>query len=138
MPGYLDFARIRAMRAHDKPTSERGFMAVFHGGHARAHGEYARLRADVRTRIVEELAGIFDVSVGGAVADFFERMGRTHFCLVPRGSSAWTIHLYESFFFGCIPVLLSDDFEPPFADIVHWQGLSVSIHAFFASSGDGG
>ena len=22
---------------------------------------------------------------------------------------AWTIHLYESFFFGCIPVLLSDE-----------------------------
>ena len=48
--------------------------------------------------------------------DFFDRMGRSHFCLVPRGSSAWTIHLYESFFFGCVPVILSDDFEMPFQD----------------------
>ena len=26
---------------------------------------------------------------------------------------AWTIHLYEAFFFGCVPVILSDDLTVP-------------------------
>jgi hypothetical protein len=125
VPGYIDAARIAAMSYHSKPSEERGFLAVFHGGHPGAHGEYKRLKANIRTAIVTELQGIYDVSVGGAVPDFFERMGRSHFCLIPRGSSAWTIHLYESFFFGCIPVLISDHFEPPFADVVDWPSLSV-------------
>ncbi|CAE7557875.1 unnamed protein product [Symbiodinium pilosum] len=79
----------------------------------------------VRTRILETFAGIPDCSVGGPVPDFFQRMGRTHFCLVPRGSSAWTIHLYESFFFGCIPVILSDFLDVPFQNVVDWPALSI-------------
>ena len=88
VPGYIDAARIAAMSYHSKPSEERGFLAVFHGGHPGAHGEYKRLKANIRTAIVTELQGIYDVSVGGAVPDFFERMGRSHFCLIPRGSSA--------------------------------------------------
>ena len=33
--------------------------------------------------------------------------GASHFCLVPMGTSSWTNHLYEAFFAGCIPVILS-------------------------------
>jgi len=65
------------------------------------------------------------VSVGGFVDDYFERMGASHFCLIPRGTSSWTNHLYEAFFAGCIPVILSDDFEVPFEDILDWSSFSI-------------
>merc|ERR1711924_157016 len=114
-----------AMRAENRPSEERGYTIVFHGNHPGTNDLYVKHKARVRTQILNAFTGIPDCSVGPIVQDFFERMSRSHFCLVPRGSSAWTIHLYESFFFGCIPVLLSDDFEPPFADVVDWRGLSV-------------
>lgn len=98
---------------------------VFHGNHPGTHRLYVSHQATIRTRILDEFSGIPDCSVGGPVQDFFDRMGRSHFCLVPRGSSAWTIHLYESFFFGCIPVILSDEFEMPFQDDVDWPSLSI-------------
>ena len=42
----------------------------------------------------------------GFLGDWFSQ-GASHFCLVPMGTSSWTNHLYESFFAGCIPVILS-------------------------------
>jgi len=125
IPGYIDRWRIEAMRSVNKPTHERGFLLVFHGNHPGTHHLYVKHHARVRTQILDAFSGIPDCSVGGPVQDFFDRMGRSHFCLVPRGSSAWTIHLYESFFFGCIPVILSDEFEMPFQDLVDWPKLSI-------------
>ncbi|CAE7364285.1 BRIX1 [Symbiodinium natans] len=125
IPGYIDRWRIDAMRRVNKPTHERGFLMVFHGNHPGNHGLYVTHKAQVRTRILESFAGIPDCSVGGPVPDFFQRMGRTHFCLVPRGSSAWTIHLYESFFFGCIPVIISDFLDVPFQNVIDWPALSI-------------
>eukprot|EP00933_Yihiella_yeosuensis_P040382 TRINITY_DN34683_c0_g1_i1.p1 TRINITY_DN34683_c0_g1~~TRINITY_DN34683_c0_g1_i1.p1 ORF type:complete len:368 (+),score=46.53 TRINITY_DN34683_c0_g1_i1:76-1104(+) len=125
IPGYIDRWRIAAMRRFNKPTEKRGFLLVFHGNHPGTHSLYVEFKAKVRTKILEEFSGIPDCSVGGHTSDFFERMGRSHFCLVPRGSSAWTIHLYESFFFGCIPVILSDYLEVPFQEVVDWPALSI-------------
>ncbi|CAK0833794.1 unnamed protein product, partial [Prorocentrum cordatum] len=125
IPGYIDRWRISAMRSFNKPSHERGFLAVFHGNHPGTHHLYVKHDARVRTHILDEFSGIPDCSVGGHVEDFFDRMGRSHFCLVPRGSSAWTIHLYESFFFGCIPVILSDLLEMPFQEVVDWPSLSI-------------
>eukprot|EP00392_Amoebophrya_sp_AT5.2_P010030 g10061.t1 len=64
------------------------------------------------------------VSVGGFTDDFFERMGASHFCLVPHGNTSWTNHLYNSFFAGCVPVILSDNMEVPFEDFLDWKKFS--------------
>jgi len=45
------------------------------------------------------------------------------FCLVPRGKSAWSSRFFRVLFAGCLPVLLNDDYEPPFEtmlDIPQW------------------
>eukprot|EP00403_Amphidinium_massartii_P005942 CAMPEP_0178372004 /NCGR_PEP_ID=MMETSP0689_2-20121128/1121_1 /TAXON_ID=160604 /ORGANISM="Amphidinium massartii, Strain CS-259" /LENGTH=592 /DNA_ID=CAMNT_0019991897 /DNA_START=60 /DNA_END=1835 /DNA_ORIENTATION=+ len=123
IPGYIDRYRIDAMWRENRPTEERGFLLAFHGNHPGTNELYRRHNAWVRTKILDEFAAQPDCSVGGQ--DFFQRMGRAHFCLVPRGSSSWTIHLYESFFFGCIPVLLSDDLEVPFQEIIDWPSFSI-------------
>ena len=52
-------------------------------------------------------------------------MGASHFCLIPIGTSSWTNHLYESFFAGCIPVILSDNYGVPFTDMLDWSKFSI-------------
>jgi len=47
----------------------------------------------------------------------------SRFCLVPRGKSAWSSRFFRVLFAGCVPVLLNDEYEPPFEaflDIPHW------------------
>merc|ERR1712217_468077 len=72
-----------------------------------------------------KLADEDGVDVGGFVNDYLERKGRSHFCLVPGGTSPWTNHLYESFFSGCIPVILSDEYEVAFQSVIDWRALSI-------------
>jgi len=42
--------------------------------------------------------------VGGFVEEYHTLMGRSRFCLAPRGITPWTIHLFVSMLAGCIPV----------------------------------
>ena len=47
------------------------------------------------------------------------------FCLVPAGTSPWTNHLYEAFFAGCIPVVLSDALALPFPEEIAWPQVAI-------------
>eukprot|EP00928_Gymnodinium_smaydae_P096247 TRINITY_DN8458_c0_g1_i2.p1 TRINITY_DN8458_c0_g1~~TRINITY_DN8458_c0_g1_i2.p1 ORF type:complete len:552 (-),score=116.42 TRINITY_DN8458_c0_g1_i2:27-1682(-) len=122
IPGHTDHFRVRAMLQQNRPSEERDLLLTFHGRHPGNNEVYAKcqVRADVMA-----LDGLDGVDVGGSVDDYFERKGRAHFCLIPGGTSPWTNHLYESFFCGCIPVILSDEYEVAFQHEIAWPSLSI-------------
>lgn len=62
--------------------------------------------------------------VGGFIEDYHALMGRSRFCLAPRGITPWTIHLFVAMLAGCIPVILSDDLEAPFQQL-DWPSFSI-------------
>lgn len=123
VPGHPDHFRYRRMIEFNRPTAERSLLFNFHG----RYPGLCHLYKDniVRGKIIQIFHGKPGVSVGGFVDDYFERMGLSHFCLIPMGTSSWTNHLYEAFFAGCIPVILSDGFEVPYADLIDWPSLSI-------------
>lgn len=122
IPGHTDFARARRMLSLNLPTEERDILMTFHGRHAGSHDVY--WACEVRSRILE-MGALDGVDVGGFVDDYLERKGRSHFCLIPGGTSPWTNHLYESFFCGCIPVILSDEYDVAFQHILDWPRFSI-------------
>lgn len=122
IPGHTDHARARYMLSHNRPSEERDILMTFHGRHPGAHDAYTGCTVRGKVMDLSEHEG---VDVGGFVSDYLERKGRSHFCLVPGGTSPWTNHLYESFFCGCIPVILSDEYEVAFQEFVDWPSLSI-------------
>ena len=48
--------------------------------------------------------------------DYLLQMKDSQFCLVPRGKTPGSQRFTEAVLMGCIPVVVSDDFRPPFAD----------------------
>lgn len=85
---------------------------------------------------------------------YFEHLRNAKFCLAPRGESSWTLRFYESFFVvwflislprllislitclmycifvvffvqECVPVLLSDQAELPFQNVVDYAQVSI-------------
>lgn len=131
IPGYIPAWRITAMLAFNRPMIQRSILVAFHGhsssstnvGHMYKRSPLAR----VRDRVIEYFWNQSDASVGPPVRDYFRRMGMSRFCLIPAGLTAWTIHLYESFFFGCVPVILSDELTVPFQSEIDWRSLSIQV-----------
>mmetsp|Transcript_58959 Transcript_58959/g.164758 ORF Transcript_58959/g.164758 Transcript_58959/m.164758 type:complete len:524 (-) Transcript_58959:68-1639(-) len=124
LPGHPDYFRFRRMREVNRPSDERDLLFNFHGRHPGFGPSYYKDNR-VRGKIIEIFTDKPGVSVGGFVEGYFEIMGSSHFCLVPMGTSSWTNHLYEAFFAGCIPVILSDDFGVPFEGDIHWPEFSI-------------
>ena len=91
----------------------------------------------MRKAIIDSLEKDKRATVGGFVDDYFDRLGQSYYCLVPRGASSWTNHLYESFFAGCVPVILSDDFELPFQSFINWESMSLKVNESMIVDGKG-
>eukprot|EP00927_Polykrikos_kofoidii_P011304 TRINITY_DN14786_c0_g2_i1.p1 TRINITY_DN14786_c0_g2~~TRINITY_DN14786_c0_g2_i1.p1 ORF type:complete len:651 (+),score=70.86 TRINITY_DN14786_c0_g2_i1:488-2440(+) len=123
IPGHTDYARIEYMRKQNRPSESRRLLMTFHGRAPGGHEAYGNCA--VRGDILALSKHGAHVDVGGFVADYPERKGDSHFCLVPAGTSPWTNHLYESFFAGCIPVILSDEYEVAFSEDLDWQSFSI-------------
>ncbi|CAD7946205.1 unnamed protein product [Amoebophrya sp. A120] len=122
IPGHTDYARLEYMKKHDKPSQDRQLLATFHG---RAPGGHTAYEHCAVRRKVMDLSGFPGVDVGGFVSDYLERKGDSHFCLVPAGTSPWTNHLYESFYSGCVPVILSDDYFVAFRHEIPWEKIAI-------------
>lgn len=131
IPGYIPRWRIEAMLSFNRPMLQRPMLVAFHGHSGRnptVGYMYKRSPlAEVRDRIIGYFWNKSLASVGPPVRDYFRRMGRSRFCLIPAGLTAWTIHLYEAFFFGCIPVILSDELTVPFQNEIDWPSLSLHV-----------
>mmetsp|Transcript_68348 Transcript_68348/g.149198 ORF Transcript_68348/g.149198 Transcript_68348/m.149198 type:complete len:642 (+) Transcript_68348:74-1999(+) len=122
IPGHIDPERMAAIRNYSLPSNERTLLFNFHGRLPVNHGYYENVT--VRRRLLD-FADLPNVSVGGFIEEYFEVMGMSHFCIVPEGTSSWTNHLYESFFAGCIPIIISDRFVLPFQEVIPWNEVSI-------------
>eukprot|EP00392_Amoebophrya_sp_AT5.2_P011314 g11391.t1 len=123
VPGHLDEYRIAEIRKWNLPSRERSLLFSFHGRTGNNHEYYKDVQ--VRIDIEKHFGNKPNTSIGDFTPDYFEILGKSHFCLIPEGTSSWTNHLYTAFFAGCIPIILSDRFVLPFQNHVNWKRLSV-------------
>mmetsp|Transcript_20255 Transcript_20255/g.30902 ORF Transcript_20255/g.30902 Transcript_20255/m.30902 type:complete len:490 (-) Transcript_20255:66-1535(-) len=54
-------------------------------------------------------------------------MASARYCLIIEGYAPWTPRLTEAIKHGCVPVLLSPSYRPPFADLLDWSKFSIML-----------
>lgn len=116
IPGRVD-ARGKVLRNEAKPLSKRNILGIFMGTD---QGKYGRIE-------LLKLAKFNKDVVASCQRDprYPKLMGSAKFCFSPRGQSSWTLRFYESFLAGCVPVILADDIELPFENLVDYSQFTI-------------
>ena len=85
--------------------------------------------SEVRRELYKQLQGspglLFPDSLGEAA--YSCALQASVFCIAARGNAAWSPRLDEAIHAGCIPVLLADNYDPPFSHVLDYTRFSVSI-----------
>ncbi|XP_019175119.1 PREDICTED: probable glucuronoxylan glucuronosyltransferase F8H [Ipomoea nil] len=128
IPGNVD----DGMTAHGSrvveplPLSKRKYLANFLG---RAQGKVGRLQLIKLAKQFPEKLESPELKFSGpdklGRVQYFQHLRNAKFCLAPRGESSWTLRFYESFFVECVPVLLSDQVEMPFQNVIDYTQISI-------------
>ena len=82
----------------------------------------------VRQYIKEHFSGDDDFRITGTrIRTYNQDMMSSKFCLCPEGWHAWNPRPYQAVLLGCIPVLLSEEIELAFEEIIDYEKFMVRI-----------
>lgn len=117
VPCFLGLGHVLRLHRAARPLRQRSLLAAFAGKLWADVREAREVRA--RVRDLGRRPGIVAL-VRESVAELLppeamaRLLGDARFCLVPRGRAAWSVRFFEALWAGCVPVILSDDYEVPF------------------------
>lgn len=108
-----------------KPPLERSILAFFAGG---MHG-YLRpiLRHYWENKEADmKILGPMPRDIDGKRA-YREYMKSSKYCICARGYEVHTPRIVEAIFYECVPVIISDNYVPPFFEVLNWEAFSLFV-----------
>ncbi|XP_039015705.1 probable beta-1,4-xylosyltransferase IRX10 isoform X2 [Hibiscus syriacus] len=108
------------------PLSKRKYLANYFG---RAQKKVGRLKLIELAKEYPDKLECPELQLSGpnklGRLEYFQHLGNAKFCLAPRGESSWTLRFFEAFFVECVPVILSDQVELPFQNVIDYTQISI-------------
>lgn len=106
------------------PPSQRPILAFFAG---RMHGYLRPILLDYWGNKDPDMK-IFDQITGANnKTEYFHYMTSSKYCICARGHEVNSPRVVEAIFYNCVPVIISDNFVPPFFEILNWESFAVFV-----------
>lgn len=108
-----------------KPPSGRSILAFFAGG---LHG-YLRpilLQHWENKETDMKIVGPMPRDIEGKRL-YRGYMKSSKYCICARGYEVHTPRIVEAIMYGCVPVIISDNYVPPFFEVLNWEAFSVFV-----------
>ncbi|KAL7617771.1 hypothetical protein Lser_V15G01850 [Lactuca serriola] len=107
-----------------KPPSKRSVFAFFAG---KMHGSLRPIllqhweNKDPDMKIFRKLPKVKDDK------NYVDYMKSSKFCICAKGSEVNSPRVVEAIFYECVPVIISDNFVPPFFEFLDWESFAIFI-----------
>ncbi|KAJ7958810.1 Exostosin family protein [Quillaja saponaria] len=59
--------------------------------------------------------------------NYLQHMKSSKYCICAKGHEVNSSRVVEAIFYECIPVIISDNFVPPFFEVLSWESFSVFV-----------
>lgn len=122
---YVRSARNPLRDLGGKPPSERHILAFYAGN---MHG-YLRPILLKYWKDKDPDMKIYGPMPPGVASkmNYIQHMKSSKFCICPKGYEVNSPRVVEAIFYECVPVIISDNFVPPFFDVLDWGAFSIIL-----------
>ncbi|CAN1161925.1 Probable glycosyltransferase At5g03795 [Linum perenne] len=59
--------------------------------------------------------------------NYIQHMRSSKYCICPKGYEVNSPRVVEAIFHECVPVIISDNFVPPFFEVLNWESFAVFV-----------
>ena len=107
-----------------RPTKRRPILAFFAG---RMHGYVRPLLLHHWENREPDMKFSSLLKDNHPTMSYAAYMKSSKFCICPRGNDVNSPRIVEAIINECVPVIISDNFVPPFFDVLNWAAFSVVV-----------
>ncbi|GAV86365.1 Exostosin domain-containing protein [Cephalotus follicularis] len=108
-----------------KPPTERPILAFFAGGmHGYLRPILLHYWGDKEPDM--KIFGPMPRDIEGKKI-YRDYMKSSKYCICARGYEVHTPRVVEAIFYECVPVIISDNYVPPFFELLNWESFSVFV-----------
>lgn len=121
---YIRNAQNPLRELGGKPPSQRKILSFFAGN---MHGYLRPILLQYWENKDPDMKIFGKLPKSKGNANYIQHMKSSKYCICAKGYEVNSPRVVEAIFYECVPVIISDDFVPPFFDFLNWESFAVIV-----------